>query len=110
MKFTRVAEFQEKNIELSNNIKIIGIATPQSEKLQTLGEVSLYSYPTGEKDEALVLIASDEDIIVLKVKPFTSKIDRSVQPIGKPEGNEKELEVVLEKRAKEIFEKWKREK
>lgn len=110
MKFTKVTEFQDKNNEMTGEIKIIGIATPQSEKLQSFGEVSLYAFPTGEKDEALVLVGSDEDIISLKVNPFSMKIERETHPLGKPTNGEKDLAELQNKRAAEIFEKWKKEK
>jgi prepilin-type N-terminal cleavage/methylation domain-containing protein len=110
MKFTKVAEFQEQNTEMSSDIKIIGVATPQSEKLQTSGEVSVYAFPSGEKDEALVLVGSDEDIISLKVDAFSNKIERETHPLGKPTNGEKDLNELQQARAKEIFEKWKHEK
>jgi prepilin-type N-terminal cleavage/methylation domain-containing protein len=112
MKFSKVSEFQDQNTELSSDIKIIGVATPHSEKLQTSGEVSLYAFPTGEKDEALVIISSDEDIISIKVNPFSAKIDRESQPLGKGTGNEsvKDLGELQRKRAQEIFEKWQKAK
>ena len=110
MKFAKVSEFQEKNNELGTDIKIVGIATTQSDKLQEKGEVSLYAFPTGEKDEALVLIASDEDIISLKVSAFSMKIERESHALGKGTGAEKDLAELQKKVAKEIFEKWAKEK
>ncbi|MGZ3788696.1 MAG: pilus assembly FimT family protein [Bacteriovorax sp.] len=110
LKFNKVAEFQDKNTEMTGDIKIIGVATPQSEKLQTGGEVSIYAFPTGEKDDALVLVGSDEDIISLKVNAFTMKIDREMHPLGKPSGDVKDLAELQRKKAQEIFEKWQREK
>ena len=110
LKFNKVVEFQDKNNEISSNIKIIGVATHQSEKLQTTGEVSIYTFPTGEKDEALVLVASDEDIISLKINPFSMKIDRERTPINKNSKNENDIGVRQKELAKEIFEKWKKEK
>ena len=108
LKFNKVSEFQEKNTELPSSIKIIGVATPQSEKLQSGSEVSVYAFPTGEKDEALVIIASDDDIISLEVSPFSAKIKRQVFPLGKV--TEKDLPEKQQEKAKEIFEKWQKEK
>ncbi len=110
MKFAKVSEFQEQNTELSSGIKIIGVATPQSEKIQSKGEVSIYAFPTGEKDEALVLVGSDEDIISLKINPFSMNIERETHPLGKPTGGEKDLAELQMKKAQEIFEKWQKEK
>ena len=108
LKFNKVSEYQDKNSELPSSIKIVGVATPQSDKLQTGSEVSIYAFPTGEKDQALILIASDEDIISLKISPFTSKIDREVFSLGKT--TEKDLADIQQAKAKEIFEKWQKEK
>ena len=107
-KFNKITEFQDKNSELPSNIKIIGIATPQSEKLQMTGEVSIYAFPTGEKDEALVIIGSDEDIISIKVNPFSMQITHQVFPLGKIV--DKELAEKQQEKAREIFEKWQKEK
>lgn len=109
LKFNRVSEFQDKNYEMNSDIKVVGVGTPQSEKLQMKGEVSLYAFPTGEKDEALVLVASDEDIISLKVSAFTAKIERETFPLGKDVSG-KDLAERQKKKAQEIFEKWQHEK
>ncbi|MBC7540923.1 MAG: prepilin-type N-terminal cleavage/methylation domain-containing protein [Bacteriovorax sp.] len=108
LKFNKIAEFQDKNSELPSNIKIIGVATPQSEKMQMAGEVSIYAFPTGEKDEALVILGSDEDIISIKVNPFSMKLEHQVYPLGK--ATEKELTEKQQEKAREIFDKWKKEK
>lgn len=107
LKFNKIAEFQEQNSEIPTNIKVIGVATPQSEKLQMAGEVSIYAFPTGEKDEALVIVGSDEDIISIKVNPFSMKIEHQAYPLGKT--TEKELTEKQQEKAREIFEKWKKE-
>lgn len=108
MQFNKVVEFQDKNSEIIGDIKILGVATPQSDKMQTEGEVSIYAFPSGEKDEALVLLGSDEDIISLKVDPFSQKITRETFSLGKSSG--KELLAAQQAKAQEIFEKWHREK
>lgn len=108
LKFNKITEFQDKNSELPANIKVIGIATPQSEKLQMTGEVSIYAFPTGEKDEALVIVGSDEDIISIKVNPFSMAITHQAYPLGKT--TDKDLAEKQQEKAKEIFEKWQKEK
>jgi len=110
LKFNKVTEFQEQNTEISNDIKIIGIGSTQSEKIQSKGEASIYAFPTGEKDEAIVILANDEDIISLKVNPFSMKIEKDTQALGKTATNENELASLQQAKAKEIFEKWLKEK
>jgi prepilin-type N-terminal cleavage/methylation domain-containing protein len=108
MKFNRVSEFSEQNSEIGNNIKILGVANLQSEKLQTTGEVSLYSFPSGERDAALVILSSSDEIISLKTNSFTPKIERKLQKIEA--ANEKEFKEKQQSVAKEIFEQWKKDK
>ena len=108
MKFNKVVEFQDKNFEISNNVTILGVATGNSSKLVTKGEASIYSFPTGEKDEALVLIANEEAIISLKVNPFNLKVDRHSSPIKLRA--DKDVQASLDDQAKEIFDKWQKEK
>jgi hypothetical protein len=108
LKFNKVSEFSEKNSELSTNIKILGVANLQSEKVQSAGEVSLYSFPSGERDAALVIIGSDEEIISLKTNSFSPKIERQRHKIVLE--NNKELAVKQQSLAQEIFEQWKKEK
>lgn len=108
LKFNRVQEFQDRNTEMTSDIKVIGIGSIHSEKLQTTGEASLYTFPTGEKDEALVLIASDEDIISLAVDPYSPKINRRAYPLGAATG--KDLAAKQLALAREIFDKWQKEK
>lgn len=108
LKFNKVSEFQEKNSELANNIKIIGVATPQSEKLQSQGEVSIYAYPTGEKDDALIIVGSDEDLVAIKINPFSMDITHKMYPLG--EATAKELPEKQLEKAREIFEIWQKEK
>ena len=108
LKFNRVAEFSEKNFELPTNIKVIGVANLQSDKLQTKGEVSLYAFPSGERDAALVLIGSEEEIYSLKTNAFTPKIVKEVHKIVIE--NNKDITEAQQNLAKEIFDQWKKEK
>ena len=108
LKFNKVQEFQDSNYEISDNIKIIGVGTSQSIKLQSSGEISTYTYPSGEKDDALVLIASNEDIISLKVDPYSMKIERQVYQLENT--NSGDITAIQLAKATEIFEKWQKEK
>jgi prepilin-type N-terminal cleavage/methylation domain-containing protein len=108
LKFNRVTEFSETNTEISNRVKIIGIANLQSEKVQSTGEVSLYAFPSGEREASLVLIANDDEIISLKTNAFTPKIERQIHKIEAV--NEKDLPEKQRSLAKEIFEEWKKGK
>ena len=84
------------------------MANLQSEILQTKGEVSLYAFPSGERDASLVLIGSDEEIYSLKTNTFTPKIERELHKIVP--GNVKDIAEAQQILAKEIFDQWKKNK
>jgi hypothetical protein len=68
------------------------------------GDVSVYSFPTGEKDDALILLANEEEVISLEINPFNSKIEKKkfkITPVGT-----RELGDLQTEKAKEIFETW----
>lgn len=108
MKFNKIQEFQESNTEVSDNVKILGIGNASSEKFVSTGDVSIYSFPTGEKDDALILLANDETVISLEVSPFNSKIERKSYKIEQT-GN-RELNDLQADKAKEIFDTWLKDK
>ena len=109
-KFNKLEEFQETDKELEPRIRFIGIGTSLSEGLIVEGEASLFTYPTGEKDSALIIIGSDEEVAYIEVNPFTLEFEREYKPlslegIGEDEILEKQREL-----ADEIFSEWKNKK
>lgn len=108
LKFNKIKEFQESNTEVSESVKILGIGTSSAKALKTTGDVSIYAFPTGEKDDAIILMADENSIISLEVDPFGQKVDRKVTAVGAV-GN-REINDVLNEKAKEIFETWLRDK
>jgi len=108
MKFNKIQEFQESNTEVSDNVKILGIGNASSEKFVSTGDVSIYAFPTGEKDDALILLANDETVISLEVSPFNSKVERKsykIEAVGNRELNDLQAD-----KAKEIFDTWLKDK
>ena len=101
-------EFQESNSEISENVKILGIGSSHSEKLKTTGDVSIYAFPTGEKDDAIILLASDEAVISLEINAFNQKIEKKTHKL-EIIGNREIGDLQIEK-AKEIFDSWIKDK
>lgn len=104
MKFNKVQEYQESNTEVSDNVKIVGIGNAASEKFVSTGDVSIYSFPTGEKDAAIIVLANDETVISLEVSPFNSRVEKKSYKIEQT-GN-REITDLQNEKAKEIFETW----
>ena len=106
-RFNKVQEFEEENLELSEDIKIIAIGTDLHKKLILDGASSIYVYPTGEKDGAVIILGTSEEVVALKISPFTTDIEKeyiTLDNILTDELDEKQIEV-----AKKLFEKWLKE-
>lgn len=108
MKFNKVVEFQESNTEVHESVKIIGIGHSNSQKLKSTGDVSVYAFPTGEKDDAIIIMANEERMISLEINPFNQKVEKKTFKI-EALGNTDILDVQNQK-AKEIFETWLKDK
>jgi prepilin-type N-terminal cleavage/methylation domain-containing protein len=108
MKFARISEFQESNKELNANVKIVAVGNTQASKLQTNGEFSVYSFPSGERDEAFIVLAQESTMATLSTQAFSSKIVHNYYHLDKTK--DKELQEAYQVKAKELFEEWRKEK
>ncbi|MBC7714492.1 MAG: type II secretion system protein [Rhizobacter sp.] len=108
MKFNKVKEFQDSNTEVNDGVKIMGIGSSGSQKLKTTGDVSIYAFPTGEKDDAIVILADDGKIVSLEISPFNQKVVKKSFKL-EASGSKDILDVQTAK-AKEIFETWLKDK
>lgn len=85
-KFNRIKELQEETFKVYEPLKIVGVGFGLSEQFLSDGEASIYLYPTGEKDHALIILADDIQITLLSVNPYNMDFERDVYPIqGEPE-------------------------
>jgi prepilin-type N-terminal cleavage/methylation domain-containing protein len=102
--FTKVEEFEEIKHEIPGDVQILGMATSFQKKILSEGEATLYFYPTGEKDAAIVFFATDEEMAWLEVQPFLSESRAVFEPI-KTESVAK-LEDILQTRMDEVYKEW----
>jgi type II secretory pathway pseudopilin PulG len=109
MKFNKVQEFQDSNTEVSENVKILGVGNSNSQKMKSTGDFSIYAFPSGEKDDAIVILADEAGIISLEISPYNQKIERKSFPV-EIVGSNRDINDVLAEKAKEIFETWLKDK
>jgi len=108
MKFNRIQEFQENNTEIDEDVRIIGFGNSTSKRLIETGEASVYAYPTGEKDDSVIILASDTQVIAITIDPFSPDTEKKSYKIENIAN--RDILVVQKEKAKEIFELWLREK
>lgn len=106
--FIPVEEFQDQVRELNPDIQLSGVATSLSKDLVVEGEASIYFYPTGHQDEALIVLASFEEIVTLQVEAFRDRIYEDYYTIGEilPE----QYDNTIYEKTKEIYENWNKER
>ena len=111
--FQPVEEFQEENESLSERVRIVGLGTTILEQFVTGSEASLFIYPTGEKDGALLVLATVEEMGTLGIEEFTLDFQRDLleNPDEEDDEDEDEDENIIptsqqQKKAMELFEAW----
>lgn len=109
LKFNKIQEYQESNTEVSDNVKIVGIGNANSQKFKTTGDAAIYAFPTGEKDDALILVANEESIVSIEVNPFSNKVEKKKYKI-ETAGKNRDINELVNEKAKEIFETWLKDK
>ncbi|MDP7320461.1 MAG: hypothetical protein QF441_07615 [Bacteriovoracaceae bacterium] len=105
--FQSTDEFEESSATLPEGISIYGVATSYYPEIMTEGEVSIYLYPTGEKDSAIILLYSNEEMVSLDIPPFEERTFDNYYPFS--ENELVNFEYTLESKAKDIVEKWQKD-
>ncbi|MDC1174003.1 type II secretion system protein [Bacteriovoracaceae bacterium] len=109
-KFSKVDEFQEDNYEFSEKVRIISYGSTLFKSLVSEGDVSMYFYPSGEKDSALIFLATDEELSSLSIPSFTMDFETEYMVNSEEvSGSLDELIEIYTDKAKGIFEKWLKE-
>ena len=75
-KFLRISELQEGNKKIDSTVKLIGVGLVQQQKFIKDFEPSIYFYPSGEKDPAVVFLGTETEVLALYLLPFSGKIER----------------------------------
>lgn len=105
-KFNRVNEFSESNYPVDDMVKILGVGTSISKEISTEFDSSIYVYPTGEKDGAIIILGTDDEISVITMDPFTQDFKRVYQTLEIDADTQDELETKKQEMAIEIYNDW----
>lgn len=102
--FTKVEEFEEIKREIHPDVTILGLATSSQKRLFTDNEASIYFFPTGEKDGAIVFFATNEEFAFLEIEPFLSETNAGFQTL--PTDSVAKLEDILQTKVDETYKQW----
>ncbi|WP_372653809.1 Tfp pilus assembly protein FimT/FimU [Halobacteriovorax sp.] len=103
-KFSKIKEFQDSDREFPLGVRVVGVATSLTQAMLLDGDNSIYIYPTGEKDSAIIILASDDELASLKISPFTMDIEREYFTVElQNDGDITEAQIEL---AERIYQEW----
>lgn len=94
--FLPIPDAKEKDFSI--DIMIIGVGHLENKDLQFSGDFSTYFYPSGEKDPAIFIVNSKEEIMGLSYDTFRERLLTKYFPL---ESNN------LKNAAENIFKEWK---
>jgi prepilin-type N-terminal cleavage/methylation domain-containing protein len=103
--FLPVPEFDSDEIKVPIGVKIIGVGTGIQPKLMSDGTAQIYFYPTGEKDSAIIVFATDDEMAYLEAEPFKQVIERTYVPYDVEITEENFADKTLEL-AEDFFKQW----
>jgi prepilin-type N-terminal cleavage/methylation domain-containing protein len=102
--FSKTEEFLETNEAIPEGISVYALGTTYRNDLLVDGPFYIYFYPTGEKDNTILIMNSVEEMATLAISPFEEKTVDEYFPFS--ESDLANLDYALENKAKEVFEKW----
>ncbi len=105
--FATIPEFLDGGEPLAEVVNVYGLATTYYPSTIISGSVSIYFYPTGEKDSALILFYTSEEMATLAISPFEDRFEREYSLFSQQELAN--LEQSLENKTKELVQNWLKE-
>lgn len=105
--FSTIKDFQDDKEEIPQDIYILGVGSGLYNNFIDEAEASIFIYPSGEKDSAIIFLGTKDEIATLEIEEFTLRFKRSFFP-----NQQDDIQDILEyqsKRAEEIFKKWQQE-
>lgn len=103
-KFTPITEFTDGPQTLPEGVEIFAIGTSYNPQLMSLGEASIYFYPTGEKDSSLIIMNNEIAMGTLSISPFEDTTTHEFIRFTDEEIDR--FDETIETKAKEEFDEW----
>jgi prepilin-type N-terminal cleavage/methylation domain-containing protein len=106
--FTKVEEFEDITREFPGEVTFMGAMTTFQKKLIREQPVSIYFYPTGERDGALLFFSTQDELATLEILPFQERTEDDYYPAPPPQEGEDvgKVDDFLENKMEEIAKNW----
>jgi prepilin-type N-terminal cleavage/methylation domain-containing protein len=103
--FRKHPEFDAEEFSVPVGVRVIGVSSNLINRLITDQKASVYFYPTGEKDSAIIILATDDEMAYLEIEPFRQQIKRTYVKY-ETELTEDNFTDTVEDMATQIYNKW----
>jgi len=103
-KFNSVSELSDKPLKLGTGLRLIAVGTSKDQTWHNEYSASIYFYPSGQKDNAIIFLGTEDEVISLALDTFTLDLVRDYRLL--PEGNADDLAERQNNLSKEMFEEW----
>jgi prepilin-type N-terminal cleavage/methylation domain-containing protein len=105
--FATVSEFKDQPTSPEPNIIIAALGTSLSPTAFTEGQASMFFYPSGERDDTLIILSSDNEMASLEITSFNERTTDQYYAIeGVEQMDDDQFADAVESKMKEIYEKW----
>lgn len=103
-RFLKTDEFSDEAKTFSELVKILGVATSYRSELIEYDDASIYFFPTGERDSAFLIFATESEMASLDIPAFQLETFLDYYPYTQAELEN--LQYSQENKLKEIFSQW----
>lgn len=106
-KFTISADFSESPIKVKEGIQIEGIVTSYLNEVVREGEMGVYFYPTGERDNAVIFLSSFSEVGMLAIEPFET--NTRTEFLVLEDVNQDNFDTKRDRGISELYQEWLKE-
>jgi prepilin-type N-terminal cleavage/methylation domain-containing protein len=104
--FNRIPEFKDQNKELKDGVSLYAVAYANAPKLQTSGNAAIYFFPSGEKDNALLIFATQKEVATMDIDPFTMDIETNYYTMDQGLIDNQGVAKTVDTMANDLFKQW----
>jgi prepilin-type N-terminal cleavage/methylation domain-containing protein len=104
--FNPIEEFKDLSRPFSPEVSFLGLASINSKEIITEGQVSLYFFPTGEKDESLIFLAAGTEIGTIELDAFGEEVYPRYHTFNLGKDEFDKLVNLRDNKMKEDYQQW----
>ena len=106
-RFATVSEFKDQPNTPEGEVIILGVGTNLYPNIVREGIVSVFFYPSGERDDTIFILSSDSEMATLRVQSFNERTtDEYIQVLGEEDMDEDQFSDAIDTKVKELYEQW----